>query len=366
METAVTDSVTEIKSELQAKNFETNYHGTEIKILEIEHQDINLDPKHRPPEFQRPPNWRQVIRDQIESNPNSAIFPEYCMPDLEKFAFAETGTGQTAIGLSEDSGITDLHSYIAMLAGMSGRSLFATDIANTNWYMTFEQFSRIKMEFEAIQRDSAPNLTKMLDLKEMGYEYGHIKDGEYQLHTANDARHLITARGLMEYAVQVKASSILSIWAPRHAERIDDYIRRQLEWERDSSVKIEQPSDFKYVSPKQERSKMKVYGKPPLQRSIREYAPTLPPLAYEIDSILNDPEERTDLGKVSEKIQKYLEDHSKDKQEQTFQRRMIKLQDKIRHLMEKGKAEEKDYKDLAGILLTNKFGWKSVKRSYIY
>lgn len=169
------------------------------------------------------------------------------MPDLERSAFNELGTGGMARRDSESLGITPFFGHISKLAGIQGRTLLATDIANTNLYTLFGYASKTKEDFRMgiveEQKKLVAFLTAMLTLSlsrppevlsrnryfdETGYtyEYGNIMPWEYQLHTTNDARHLITARGLMQEALTTDENEILSVWAPKHAERIDDYIKK--------------------------------------------------------------------------------------------------------------------------------------------
>lgn len=358
-----TDTInTESTSEHKVKIYPQRYHGVEIKIIEFDHMESSqAETKYKMPE-----NWREQLTEQINST-TGPIAPEYCMPDLEKSAFSELGTGQIARGMSEFLGITLFFGHISKKAGIQGRTLLATDIANTNWYFLFEKASSAKVALEMIQRQAAPNITKALDLREYGYQYNNIMPGEYQLHTANDARHLVTARGLMQEALRTpEEKHILSIWAPKHAERIDDYIERQIKCEAESQVGVRDPAEFKDVSPKEESSKMAIYGKPPFSRTVREYVPILQPLAYEIDLMLNDFEQKISLDQVSDKIKVYLETEPRNKDENKIHRRIQGVQNKIGELKKKEKLEKKDYEELARAVNTDRYGWKLKRKRYIF
>ncbi|OGM77127.1 hypothetical protein A2210_01345 [Candidatus Woesebacteria bacterium RIFOXYA1_FULL_40_18] len=338
------------RPEHQVKTYEQNYHGVNIKIVELDYQDS----EQAGVKYKLPENWRQILKDQIDST-GGPIVPEYCIPDLENRAFRELLTGGAARETSESRKITPFFGYIARLTGALGRTLLATDVANTNWYYLFERASAAKVDFEKSLRDSAPHLKEMLKLKPFDYRYGDIRPGEYQLHTANDARHLVTARGLMEHIMNSNERQILSIWTPKHAERIDNYIKRQKEWEKSSTIAVKRPSDFRYVSPKEEHRKMKIYGNPPLQRSIREYRPTLSPAAYEIDLITND-SKKENMQSLVAKMQEYLKEEPKNKHNKAHRARIKKALEQI----QVGKPVS------IGLVDTNRHGWELIRKSYIY
>lgn len=342
-----------VPPELEPKKFLNKYHGTEIEILEIEHQDKRLQP-NMDVEFQRPSDWRDVIRNKIGKQTVTAIFPEYCMPDLEQNVFKELGTGLASREAAKTLGISDFHSFISTCAGMNGKTQVATDIANTNWYQLFEIVSSLKVDAEQMTREQAPNITSALGLNKFEYQLGKIAPGEYQMHTSNDARHLISARGIMQYSIVNKPTSIVSIWAPRHAERVDDYIKRQTVWESGSTVKIEVPSDFKYVTPQEEKRKMKVYGRPPLHRTIREYKPIFSPLAYEIHQIAIR-QSSDDFKQLEDQIEKYL-GQSVDQNE---------LEQQARAKIALERIKQGDGRTLS-LLNTDKSGWKLTRKAYIY
>lgn len=143
-------------------------------------------------------------------------------------------------------------------------------------------------------------------------------------------------------------------------------LRRQKESEERYSTKIADPAEFKDVSPEEERKKMAIYGRFPLQRNVREYVPILPPLAYEIDLMLNDQEQNINLDQVSAKIKVYLETEPKNRNEKAIYGRIQRAQNKIDELKKKGKLEKDYYKELADIIKTDRSGWKLKRKSYIY
>ncbi len=352
---------TEPKPEHKVRIYKNDYHGVGIKIIEFDREDSwQAGIKYKIPE-----DWRELLTQQVNST-TGPIAPEYCMPDLESGAFNELGVGGIVRLTSEYLDITPLFGHISKLAGVKGRALLATDIASTIWYMPFEAASMHKVALEDSFRELVPNLTNRLGLRKYDYEYGKIEPGEYQLHTSNDARHLIAARGLMQEALTTDGQQILSVWAPKHAERIDDYIKRQIEFEIQHQTSVTRPIEFRKVSPQEESKKMTIYGRPPLHRTVREYVPILSPLAYEIDLMLNGPKQKIRLDQISDIIERYLKTDPENRDEKKIYGRIQRVQERINKLRKKKKLSDGDYRKLIGAISTDRFGWRLKRKSYIY
>ncbi|KKP47043.1 MAG: hypothetical protein UR39_C0006G0007 [Candidatus Woesebacteria bacterium GW2011_GWA1_33_30] len=342
--------------------YKQNYHGNQINILELDHHDS----EQAGTEYKLPVNWREQLQTQIEAT-TGPIAPEYCMPDLERYLFNTNGPlGLFAKALlggdnsetlmpdddksstkNADSFIAPFYGFIAKTAGRLQRNLIATDTANKAVYWLFSGASIAKHQ-------SAENRRAFTGQgAEFKYEYGNIDPEEYKRHDSNDGRHLVTARGLMQEALRSKIGEITAIWAPKHAERIADYIQRQNDAEARSTLKVEGPPDFKYVSQPDETNKMIFYGRPPLIRSVREYKPVLSPEAYKIDILAN--EKELDVRTLQEAMSVYLTQIPRNRYEKKFQSRVKRALRRI------DKTNE-----IKSLVNTDRVGWKQVKNEYIY
>lgn len=339
----VAESAIEISNvpEHKLRVFEQTYHGSPIKTVELEHgRNLKYGPKSI-----RPKDWQQLLKNQIDSSPESLIFPEYSMPDLEKYAFNKLGTGEFARGTAEELGITDFYSLISKLAGIRGRPLFATDITNTNWYPLYEIYLKRKAN------------------EKFTWDANKIDELERKTQNPNDARHLITARGLMQESLRQNLPAI-HITAPSHAIRIDDYVKRQNDWESKSGIKVEQPADFTYVSPIEEQTKMRKYGKFPFQRTIREYSPTLPPISYEIDLLANEPTQELNFPLLHGKIGQYLDIQPVNSNQREIFARIKRYSDELKKL--ENSSDKKKYERAAKSIMTDRFGWLLRRKTHIY
>jgi len=157
----------------------------------------------------------------------------------------------------------------------------------------------------------------------------------------------------MQEALRTNEKQITAIWAPKHAERIADYINRQTTAESSSTVKVEKPGDFRYVSPPDEAKKMILYGRPPLMRSVRTYKPILSPEAYEIDIMANVAELHHD--KLIIAIHKYLEQPPKNEQEKKYRRGLKQVLSK-----------EGDAGWVKKVVNTDKIGWVQTQKEHVY
>lgn len=340
--------------------YQQEYHGTDIRIVEFDHDHSQQAGK----EYLLPQDWRAQLTEELQAT-HGPIAPEYCMPDLEKHVFKELVTGWLARKTSEALGISPFFSHISKLAGMQGRTLLATDLANTQWYAAFEIASAYKITVESIARSYSPTMTRSLGLYDYGYEYGDIKPGEYQLHSSNDARHLVSARGLMQAALTRHDDQITSVWAPKHAERIADYIHRQVRVEEKSDKKVTEPTDFKQISPKEEQQKMTLYGRGPLHRSVREYVPTLPPIAYEIDLLLSELQTSGRLSEATRKMETYLVTTPHSDQEKRFRSKVGSVYERLHMLSDAEVMTSRQYDKIATVG-TDALGWKLQEKNHIY
>lgn len=246
------------------KVYDVSYHQTNIKVLEFDHHDS----EQAGIKYKLPENWKEILQSQIEQT-QGPIAPEYCLPDLEKYLFNVNGPvgpfvkaildGDTKDVLlpadndekkdDADSQIVPFYGFISKTAGAMQRNLIATDTANKAVYRLFADVSMVKHQ-------SAENQRRFSGVgDEFKYEYGNIDPSEYKRHDSNDGRHLVTARGLMQEALRSNAKQITTIWAPKHAERIADYIERQTKCETESDAQITSPVEFKDTSPPDEKIK---------------------------------------------------------------------------------------------------------------
>lgn len=359
------------KPDHEIKIRDTEYHGTMIRVLEFDHHDSEQGGV----EYKLPGDWKEKLKSQLEKS-KGPIAPEYCLPDLEKYIFRANGPlgifikamlGGDVGGLllpvennqkkqmDPDSAIVPFYSFITKEAGSMQRNLVATDTANKLIYRVFADLSMVKHQSSENQR----RFTGHGD--EFRYEYENIDRSEYTRHDSNDGRHLVSARGLMQESLRSHPQQITAIWAPKHAERIKDYIDRQVTEEVGSiEKKVINPIDFKKNSPREESKKMIFYGRPPLMRSVREYSPTLSAKAYEVDILLND-SVATDQNKL-EMINEYLDQNPSSFVERVYQKKL-----KIVLALIKTGTESPAKKAIALILAnTDKIGWKQIRKSYIY
>jgi hypothetical protein len=349
------------KPEHKVKIYDEKYHETDIRVLELDHHDS----EQAGIEYKLPRDWKEQLRSQIEITEGS-IAPEYCVPDIEKYLFnnsltsgllrAHLGEGKVkdistldSETLRENPDITihSFYSHISKIAGVMQRDLIATDTANKGVYWLFSGASIAKHKGVENQRQFSGVGTKFK------YEYGKIDESEYKRHDSNNGRHLVSARGLMQEALRTNEKQITAIWAPKHAERIADYINRQTTAESSSTVKVEKPGDFRYVSPPDEAKKMILYGRPPLMRSVRTYKPILSPEAYEIDIMANVAELHHD--KLIIAIHKYLEQPPKNEQEKKYRRGLKQVLSK-----------EGDAGWVKKVVNTDKIGWVQTQKEHVY
>jgi len=359
------------QQEHEIKIFDTPYHNTSIRILEFDHHDS----EQAGVEYKLPSNWQELIKKELDQT-KGPIAPEYCMPDIEKYLFSRNGPmgalsrsmldERTAKNLQTDEGaegknsnpdtqIAPFYGFISKMAGVMQRNLLATDTANKAVYYLFSGASIAKHQ----SNENTRQLTGMGD--EFKYEYGKIDPSEYKRHDSNDGRHLVSARGLMQEALRSNEEQITAMWAPKHAERIADYIQRQVAEEGSQNDLVAEPVDFRQISPHEEHRKMKIYGRPPLMRSVREYVPTLSSSAYIIDLLVND--EFSDPEQCRDLIKEYLNQEPKSTTEKRYQNKLRLT------LLLLGKLGSKlSVKDtfVKRLINTDKFGWSQNKKEHIY
>jgi hypothetical protein len=339
---AKTPSQTEHKKlkERDMKIFDTDYHEFSIKTVELEH-GTNKHTGSPSTSFLRPKNWRDLLTTQLEENKDSLWFPEYCIPDLHRRVFRESGTKDFAKELFKKTGTTELYSRMSKIAGMKGKRLFAADIANTNM---FEVHDYSTVHLFGKYPDKNPDKIKEAELSD-------------KHRSPSDARRLLLARGIMQIVLKSR-KSILHINAPVHAIRVDNYIKRQAVWET-KTKSISEPKDMHRNSPPEELAKMARYSRYfGLDKNVREYQPILPPVAYEIDLLANEPE--IDTKKLNTLLNQYLTHEPKTKKGKEVFNRIKIFQEFLKN------EDEKGVKAAAGRILTDKFGWKLVKKHFIY
>jgi hypothetical protein len=322
--------------------YEHPYHGHEVKIIELEHGAEDQG-KITSTDFIRPPDWKDQLTQRLKQNADSMLFPEYCIPDFYRRVFSELGTKDYAKETFKKIGTTEFYSHISKFAGVSGVPLFAADIANTNMYEVHD------IPFAYLNPNPEVHPDQILEF-EKTKSFSNIYD----------ARHLILARGIMQEILR-SDKSVLHINAPVHGIRVSHYINEQIDWENGSGVKIENPIDFKYVSPELAIQKMKKYKRYfGLDVSVRKYVPILPPIAYEIDMLANDPKLETENRTLGPLLDEYLSTRPTSKRA----KKVFRAIEDYRLALESKNGQE--IANSAGRILTDKFGWKLEKVEKIY
>lgn len=323
----------------EMKIYYETYHNQEIRIVELEHT-----PKIEYGTFTRLDDWREKLDEQLNLNQNWLFFPEYCIPEIETTTFNGMG-GELARGSLDKLGITDFYSHIAMVAGKLGKSLFASDVATDKLYHLYEKVSGLVR----------PNT--------LSFSPDNIEDTELTTNIPADARHLFIARGIMQEVLR-KKNPIIHINAPVHSVRIDNYIGRQIKHEKDTGVQVKIASDFISNSPQEEQQKMRSYNRLPFPKAVREYIPILSSLAYEIDLMLSNPNQRQEYEIVSQKIDQYLSSEPKNENEKEIHIRMKKVKEAITNLG--NNLDTSQYEKATKSIMTSRFGWKLASKVKIF
>lgn len=367
------DQKTEFKYH-EPKYYDSNYHGQNISIVEFDHRNATLNGES----YSLPPDWKKQLYGILEQNQFSTIAPEYCMPDLEQTAFRELGTGAWARRESETSQhISEFYGVISRFAGSEGKNLIALDPANTNLYLAGEFVENATMGIPEQIKASTEKRSPRYSEISSGGNYGQITEKELTHKRLVDSRRLITARGLMQESLR-KKGNLLHINAPVHAERIDNYIKRQIEYENSSGVHVEQPQDQKYVSPEEEKKKMQIYGELPFRKTIREYTPLLSPDFYKLEIDIKDApdmENRVidgltrseDLKAASNKIDSFLSLHTATNPIEETQLSRLK---QAKELIKKMISDQYNFNDLDEVnlsrFISTDWAWKRIRNEKIF
>lgn len=358
----------------EPRYFSSEYHGNKISVVEFDHRPATLNGEF----YDLPNDWKKQLYGILEQDPDATLAPEYCMPDLEQTAFREMGTGGWARSESEGSQhITEFYGVISRFAGAKGKNLIAMDPANTNLFLFGEGIENISLGIPEQIKSSLEKRSPNYEAIGSGGRYGQIDEKELMSKRLVDSRRLITARGLMQEVLKNK-QNILHINAPVHAERIDNYIKRQNEYEANSGIYVEQPQDLAYVSPKEEREKMTIYGKLPFHRTIREYTPLLSQDFYQLETDIKDVPDMTervvdglteteDLQKAQNTLKIFLLLHNaKNNTEKVQIDRLKKAEELIgKILLNQDRDNSKDWTNLNRLLSTD-WAWKRIRKEYIY
>lgn len=362
------------------KVYDENYHGTNIHVIELDHHDS----EQAGIDYKLPENWQALLKLQIEQT-KGPIAPEYCLPDLERYLFrfngpvgflareqlSPVGFGGDKKKDTPDSHIIPFYGFISKTAGEMQRNLIATDTANKAVFWLYSGADIAKHQSNENIRKFNPTSGRA----EFKYEYGNIDPSEYKKHDSNDSRHLVTARGLMQEALRSEQKQITAIWAPKHAERIADYIKRQRNQESASSEKVEKPSDFKNISPADEANKMISYGRPPLMRSVREYQPVFSSTAYKVDLLVNDDAKLVHPEELIATMTSYLKQEPVNNDEKKHQKKVKKALNRLANPKVKKliKMEPSGWGEILmgndsikRLVNTDRSGWKLTKNEYVY
>jgi hypothetical protein len=356
----------------------SQYRDVEIVVVEFDHRGSTQAGEH----YALPDDWKDRLKEVLKKHEGAAVAPEYCMPDLERGAFGELGTGEMARRGSEDSqGITDFFGYISRWAGSEGKNQLAMDPANTNWYFLLEHavdLPRLAM-IEGIKSKIGNRETNLFD--RVAGKYRNIDESEMKQLQYVDARRLIIARGLMQEAIRTDSGQIFHLNAPRHAERVHNYIERQIDHERSTGDEVNVAKDQSTRAPKEEKRKMMVYGKGPLPRSVREYAPSLPTTYYQLEIDLKDTDEAiksplTDSShqtkaleasklKIAVFLQK-TDGNGGSKTEMKQRQRLRKASEIVDNLLAcNSELTQDNFRDLSRLMSTD-WAWKLVREDKIH
>lgn len=256
------------------------YHGRVIEVMEMEHRmatDIGNGES-----LERPKDWRRLLEEEIKSF-DGDISPEYCTPELAiEGVYANKLVGKLAESVGDERGdqLNIFYDFLADCAGAEGKNLVAVDPADKALFMIYDMGLSVAafelMKFAGMIQKNAVYTNKLSE----------IESWERWMVTSNDARHLTSARGLMEHTI-TSGRSILHINAPFHAERVVDYVERQVDEEADG-VSIKKPIDVWFNSPLAEKVKMIIYGRLGLSLDVKTYEPVLRREAYRLNVELSE------------------------------------------------------------------------------
>lgn len=348
-----------LRPEHQVITYEKKYHEAQITVVEIDHQKSRL--RSGEPELEIPHDYADQISKSF-GNDSFPIAPEYCVPDL--YISINRESSLAASGYIWNPVI----SFVSRFAGFTGRDQIAADPANKMAFGFIElAVSNTKFVFQ--EHFSIKDMTTHIP---MTGEYQRIEDREINRSNTNDARHLLVARACMQEVLRSQ-HGIYHITTPVHAERVDNYIKRQIDFEA-STNGVQKPVDFKESCPEPERGKMKWWYHGVIERKLRRFTPTLPKEAYSVDIWFHDGdgriEEKDTFSSTYEKLlqlkEKLLEVEQIDLTNSKYAKNIhkaIRAIDSVRRFKPLSKLAARV---VSRMIDTNKVGWKLVGKEYIY
>lgn len=348
-----------LRPEHEVVKYGKKYHNAQITIVEIDHQKSRL--RSGEPELEIPHDYADQIARSFGDD-NFPIAPEYCVPDLYRSINRESSLA--ASGYIWNPVI----SFISRFAGFTGRDQIAADPANKMAFGFMElAISNTKFTFQEAfsQKDISTQIP-------MSGEYHQIEDREIRRSNTNDARHLLVARACMQEAIR-NQNGIYHITTPVHAERVDNYVKRQIDFEA-STNGVQKPEDFKESCPEPEKGKMKWWYHGVIERKLRRFTPTLPKEAYGVDIWFHDEDGRiggkdtfsSTYEKLLQLKEKLLEVEQIDLANSKYAKNIhnaIRAIDSVRRFKPLSKLVARV---VSRMIDTNKVGWKLVGKEYIY
>ena len=348
-----------LRSEHEVVTYEKKYHNAQITVVEIDHQKSRL--RSGEPELEIPYDYADQIARSF-GNDNFPIAPEYCVPDL--YISINRESSLVASGYIWKPVI----SFTSRFAGFTGRDQIAADPARSIAFGVME-LGVGTFKFNVQETFSQKSWNTHIG---MAGEYGNIKNREIERTNTNDARHLLSARACMQEVLR-GTKGVYHITTPVHAERVDNYIKRQIDFEA-STNDVQKPEDFKENCPEPEKGKMKWWYHGVIERKLRRFTPTLPKEAYGVDIWFHDGDgrlgEKDTFSSTYEKLlevkEKLLEVEQIDLTNSKYAKNIhkaIRAIDSVRRFKPLSKLVARV---VSRMIDTNKVGWKLVSKEYIY
>lgn len=348
-----------LRPEHEVVIYEKEYHNAQITVVEIDHQKSRL--RSGEPELEIPHDYADQIAKSF-GNDSFPIAPEYCVPDLNISIYRESSL--VASGYMRKPVI----SFISRFAGFTGRDQIAADPARSIAFGAME-LGVGTFKFNVQETFSQKNWNTHIG---MAGEYGNIKNREIERSNTNDARHLLSARACMQEVLR-GTKGVYHITTPFHAERVSNYIQRQIDFEANTNS-VQKPDDFKESSPKSERGKMKWWYHGVIERKLRRFTPVLPKEAYGVDIWFHDGDgrvgEKDTFSSTYEKLLqlkgKLLEVEKIDLTNSKYAKNIhnaIHAIDSVRRFKPLSKLVARV---VSRMVDTNRVGWKLVGKEYIY
>lgn len=349
-----------LRPEHKVITYQKEYHGAQIVVIEIDHQKSRL--RSGEPELEIPRDYANQIAKTFGDD-TFPVAPEYCVPDLYRRINRESSL--VASGYIKNPVI----SFISRYAGFTGRDQIASDPAN-NMAFGFMELIVSNTKFVTQEAFSQKNILMQIP---MSGEYGMIEDREITRSNTNDSRHLLPARACMQEILR-GTKKIYHITTPVHAERVANYIGRQINFEASTNSVVEKPEDFKNSCPEPEKGKMKLWYHGVIERKFRRFTPILHKEAYGVDIWFHDGDgrirENDTFSSTHEKLlelkEKLLEVEQIDLTNSKYAKNIhkaIRAIDSVRRFKPLSKLVARV---VSRMIDTNKVGWKLVNKEYIY